>query len=1247
MQRDRVRLAGRSLALAATTVAAMTAGLATATTAAAAPPLAPGLGAKDVSLSGATAAKPGQLPAGVPKKGTYSFLLALDTASTSSAANGAKAKGAAAARSAAKAQLTRIQGEQKNVAGDLPAGSTVLYRSHSLLAGVAVRTNVKNFASLQKIDGVTAVYPITPKKPTNSYAVPFQNGARAWQAYGETGKGSTIAVIDTGIDYTHADFGGPGTKAAFEAAGAADQQQNPSPDVFPTSKVIGGYDLVGDKYNADPTDPDTYDPNPVPDNNPLDCEGHGSHVAGTAAGVGVNADGSSYTGAYNTNTPFDSMKIGPGMAPEAKLYAFRVFGCAGSTDVTGAAIERAIDPNNDGDPSDHVDVANLSLGSDFTSPQDADALLVRKATAAGVTMVISSGNNGDLYDTGGSPGNAPSALTVASSQDAQSVVDALNITAPAAAQYPAERSIAYDWANDPDLAGTVYKLSSANPYGCNALTGADLENVAGKIAFAEWNDAKPECPSSQRGKNLSDAGATGFIFGSNSESFSAGITGSALIPGVLVAKSGADAIRSQLAAGQVVTVGSTDANAVKQTDEALNDTLSGFSSRGVRSENNLKPDVAAVGGTVFSAAVGTGTEGVNNSGTSMAAPMTAGLAGLVKSRHPGWTPEQVKADIMNTANHDVYTEPNSEGRKFAPNRVGAGRIDARQALANDVLAYVTPEPGATQEQKDALTGTVSASFGVIEATGDLTRSKTIKVENTGLNRVTYDVDYQSRTVLPGASYSVSPASVTVDPRSSKTVTVTLTITAAELTKRIDQSMETTQAGVSREFVADASGLVVLKPTADGAPNLRVPVYAAPRPASSMTQPSSVTFGGTGTVRTADLPLSGQRVNQGSGAAKVVSTVAGFELQATSPAAPTCSTTVTTKCVHFADERSADLKYVGATSSAPQLQALGSDPLTSDDGMAYFSVTTQGPWRSPVGFQAVEIYIDSNGDGKADAVTYTTRLLDGADQTDVLVAVTADLKTGKTLDIQGINDRLGNTDTALFDSDTMVLPVTLSALPGITADSSRIRYSVLSYSAGSSEPLDQVGDVTVSGTGENTVYSLVDPLSFDVLKPGVAVYGSYNGGTSPLLYADSPGTLLKIRRDATSYAADKGQGALIVHFHNAVGSKAQVVSLGDAKAAPAIKLAFSPATVKAGAVTAANVTVSNTGAAAATGTFQLRAVGANGSTAVRATGTLSNGTGRVLYRVPTTAGSYQFAIYYGGDANYTAGWSGKVNLTVTK
>ena len=165
-------------------------------------------------------------------------------------------------------------------------------------------------------------------------------------------------------------------------------------------RVKGGFDLVGDAYNGNNT--------PVPDPNPLDFNGHGSHTAGTAAGSGVTGDGAWYTGPYNPGiyTP-GAFTIGPGVAPKSDIYAYRVFGDTGSTRVTVDAIDMAF---NDG-----MDVINMSLGSVFGKEDDASAVASTNVAKAGMIVVASAGNNGPNQYITGAPAAGTGAISVAAS----------------------------------------------------------------------------------------------------------------------------------------------------------------------------------------------------------------------------------------------------------------------------------------------------------------------------------------------------------------------------------------------------------------------------------------------------------------------------------------------------------------------------------------------------------------------------------------------------------------------------------------------------------------------------------------------------------------------------------------------------------------------------------------------------------------------------------------------------------------
>jgi len=166
-----------------------------------------------------------------------------------------------------------------------------------------------------------------------------------------TGKGITIAVIDTGIDYTHPDLGG-----CFG----------------PGCKVKGGWDF-GDN-----------------DADPMDVVGHGTQVAGIAAANGVLR----------------------GVAPEASLLAYKIAAKSAVTESAMiAALERASDPDGDPSTADRPDVINLSLA--FGGGPDAPgALATDRAVDLGIVVAVAAGNAGPLYWSIVAPGTSAKAITV-------------------------------------------------------------------------------------------------------------------------------------------------------------------------------------------------------------------------------------------------------------------------------------------------------------------------------------------------------------------------------------------------------------------------------------------------------------------------------------------------------------------------------------------------------------------------------------------------------------------------------------------------------------------------------------------------------------------------------------------------------------------------------------------------------------------------------------------------------------------
>lgn len=266
-----------------------------------------------------------------------------------------------------------------------------------LFNGLAVSTKLGNAERIEKLPQVKGVYPDYERWATLDESVPLIGAPQVWEmrdASGQavTGRGIRVAIIDTGIDYTHSDLGG---------------------GFGPGYKVVGGYDFVNDDFD------------------PVDDDGHGTHVAGIVAANG-------------------RLK---GVAPDAQLLAYKVLNAQGGGYISDiiAAIERATNPDGNPTTDDAVDVINLSLGGPG-DPDDPDSQAVDAAVDLGVVVVVAAGNDGPGYQSVGAPGVARKALTVGASDKSDHL-----------ASFSSRGPVGQSWAIKPDVVAPGVMITSTVP----------------------------------------------------------------------------------------------------------------------------------------------------------------------------------------------------------------------------------------------------------------------------------------------------------------------------------------------------------------------------------------------------------------------------------------------------------------------------------------------------------------------------------------------------------------------------------------------------------------------------------------------------------------------------------------------------------------------------------------------------------------------------------------------------------------
>jgi hypothetical protein len=238
---------------------------------------------------------------------------------------------------------------------------------------------------------------------------------------------------------------------------------------------------------------------------------------------------------------------------------------------------------------------------------------------------------------------------------------------------------------------------------------------------------------------------------------------------------------------------------------------------------------------------------------------------------------------------------------------------------------------------------------------------------------------------------------------------------------------------------------------------------------------------------------------------------------------------------------------------------------------------------------------------------------------------------EVIDIEYLNALSGTVDTAQYDSDTMVLPVWLDALEsaGINVNSPRVHYGVAGWSPYSADPIDLVGINPNTGAYE---------LTADLFTPGLKVQ-DVNGQP---IYWETGGTSVQATRNQAVYTANGSKGLMLVHFHNTVGAKSEVLNVTDAPGATTTTLTPSATSVEVNKPVSLAVSVAS---ATGTPTGSVTVVGSE-TGATLASGTLDATGKATLNFTPTSTGSVRMMAKYAGDASHAASSSSESVLTVT-
>jgi subtilisin family serine protease len=677
-----------------------------------------------------------------------SVIVQLDELPVAMAKGISKLQGKSFSKASEQGVKNKVAAQQKKFEKELSKKgikAKVGFTYDSAINGLVLTLKERDVEKLTEVEGVVLVEPdlevqaLSNPQTTSSgnyiESVTHLDVPTVWEM-GYEGENVKVAVLDTGIDYNHPDFEGV---------------------------YKGGFNFVPHNtgYTRDRAFDDPYETSPLdrPDNRAeFNANGssfyttHGTHVAGTIAAQG--------------NNPYGMV----GLAPKIDLYAYRVLGAYGSGATSGiiAGIDKAVEEG--------MDIINLSLGGSSNSQTASDAIAINNAALAGVTAVIATGNSGPNRGTIGNPATAAFGIAVGNSTVPEDVIAAKGTTTVGSATVNSPlKLMAWEFGTraEDKVSGGAKDLVAIGGWGePKDYVGKD---VAGKIAVV----SRGTTPFVDKVAAAKAEGAIGIIIYNNAAghiNISLG-DGFDFIPTFDMTREEGQALVNALN----VNSGEGTVNFQEFTySKTSGDEMNSSSSRGPANPVfDIKPDVSAPGTNIFSTvpAYARDYPGADYTkafdrytGTSMATPHVAGIAALIKSQHPDWTPFDIKVALSNTAKQ-------LDPARFDVFAQGPGRVQPLKAATTEALAYAQDKTTYSNVTRENVKGTIT--FGNVPTGSATIVTRDVVVKNLTGNASDYEVSVQ---VTKAASGSLAGTNVTVDQSSftltdEKTLKVSLNVPA--------------------------------------------------------------------------------------------------------------------------------------------------------------------------------------------------------------------------------------------------------------------------------------------------------------------------------------------------------------------------------------------------------------------------------------------------------------------------------------